>query len=71
MTPQRAGWLVALAALIADQFSKNYLLYGLAFRALGPAARIRVLPFFDLVMVWNRGVSYGLFKPAVSPVRSC
>ena len=62
MTPQRAGWLVALAALAADQFSKDYLLYGLDFRALGPSARIQVLPIFDLVMVWNRGVSYGLFQ---------
>jgi signal peptidase II len=62
MSPQRAGWLVALAALIADQLSKNYLLYGLDFRSLGPAARIGVLPFFDLVMVWNRGVSYGLLQ---------
>ncbi len=62
MTPQRAGWLAALAALAADQFSKDYLLYGLDFRALGPAARIQVLPIFDLVMVWNRGVSYGLFQ---------
>ena len=61
MTPQRAGWLVALAALAADQLSKNYLLYGLDFRTLGPAARIQILPVFDLVMVWNRGVSYGLF----------
>ena len=32
-----------------------------AFRALGPAARSPVLPFFNLVMVWNRGISYGLF----------
>src|SRR5258708_33276746 len=62
MTPQRAGWLVALTALIADQLSKNYLLYSLDFRSLGPAARIQILPFFDLVMVWNRGVSYGLFQ---------
>ena len=62
MTPQRAGWMVAIAALIADQLSKNWLLYGLDFRSLGPAARIGVLPFFDLVMVWNRGVSYGLFQ---------
>jgi len=62
MIGKRAGWLVALAALIADQLSKNYLLYSLDFRSLGPAARIQVLPFFDLVMVWNRGVSYGLFQ---------
>src|SRR5258705_660918 len=54
--------MVAIAALAADQLSKNYLLYGLHFRSLGPAARIGVLLFFDLVMVWNRGVSYGLFQ---------
>jgi signal peptidase II len=62
MTPQRMGWLVALASLLADQLSKNLLLYGLGFRALGPAARIDVFPFMNLVMVWNRGVSYGLFQ---------
>jgi signal peptidase II len=62
MTPRRLGWLVALAAFLADQASKNLVLYGLAFRALGPAARIDVLPFMNLVMVWNRGVSYGLFQ---------
>jgi hypothetical protein len=37
MTPPRLGWLVALASLLADQLSKNLLLYGLDFRALGPA----------------------------------
>jgi signal peptidase II len=65
MSPQRAGWIVAAAALLADQLSKNLLLYGWDFRALGPAARVPVLPFFDMVMVWNRGVSYGLL-PASS-----
>jgi len=60
MTPQRIGWIVAGLSLIADQASKNLVLYGLDFRALGPAARIDVLPFFNMVMVWNRGVSYGL-----------
>jgi signal peptidase II len=64
MTPSRVGWLVAAASLAADQLSKNWLLYGLDFRELGPAARIAVLPFFDMVMVWNPGISYGLF-PAV------
>jgi signal peptidase II len=61
MIPQRTGAMVAVAAFVADQLSKNLLLYGLDFRALGPAARIAVLPFFDMVMVWNPGVSYGLF----------
>ena len=51
-----------LASLAADQASKNWLLYGLDFKQLGPAAKIDVAPFFDLVMVWNRGVSYGMFQ---------
>lgn len=59
---RRAGWLVAAAALILDQASKNLLLYGLDFGRMGPLARIVVLPFFDVIMVWNRGVSYGLFQ---------
>ena len=62
MTPRRLGWVVAATALMADQLSKNFVLYGLNFRALGPQARMDVLPFFDLVMVWNRGISYGLFQ---------
>src|SRR5215467_8300971 len=61
MTPQRLGWIVAVVSLIADQASKNLLLYGSHFRELGPSARIDVLPFLNMVMVWNRGVSYGLF----------
>ena len=30
--------------------------------AMKPGDAIPVLPFFNLVMVWNRGVSYGLFQ---------
>ncbi len=67
MTYLRLGGAVALAALLADQFSKNLLLYGLGFIQQGRLHRIEVLPFFDLVMVWNRGVSYGLF-PAEGPL---
>ena len=62
MTPVRMGWLIAAAAFIADQASKNFVLYILDFHALGTAARVDILPFFDLVMVWNRGISYGLFQ---------
>lgn len=62
MIPRREGIILALLALVLDQLSKNLLLYGLDFRELGPAARIAVTPFLDLVMVWNRGVSYGLFQ---------
>ena len=54
--------LVAVLALAADQTSKNLLLYGFHFRDLGPSARIELTSFADLIMVWNRGVSYGLFQ---------
>lgn len=60
--PQRIGLLFAALALIVDQVSKNVLLYGLDFRAMQPFDRIELLPVFSLVMVWNRGVSYGLFQ---------
>jgi signal peptidase II len=59
---QRAGWWIAAAAFAADQLSKNLLLYGYDFIHMPPGANVPVLPFFDLVMVWNRGVSYGLFQ---------
>ena len=59
---QRFGLMVAALALIADQASKNLLLYGFGFREMRPFERVDVLPFFDLVMVWNRGVSYGLLQ---------
>ncbi len=70
MTPARQGVIVAAAALAADQIFKNVLLYGFEFHALCPPlpipmgcpAGIEVTPFFDLIMVWNRGVSYGLFQ---------
>jgi len=59
---RRLGFAIAALALVADQAFKNWLLYGLGFRDLGPAAHIDVFPFMDLVMVWNRGVSYGLLQ---------
>jgi len=62
MKPAQEGFVVAGFAFAADQAFKNVLLYGLHFRDLGPAAHIDVTPFLDLVMVWNRGVSYGLFQ---------
>ena len=61
-SPQRTGLLTAAAALAADQLSKNLMLYGLGFADMRPYERVEVLPFFDLVMVWNRGVSYGLLQ---------
>ncbi len=55
----KSGLLVALAALAADQASKLYLLfiYDIATRGA-----VRLTPFFDLVLTWNKGISYGWFQ---------
>jgi len=56
--PLRAGVLAAIATLIVDQASKLWLLYvfDIAQRA------VRVMPFFDLVLAWNPGISFGWFQ---------
>lgn len=51
------GMLIAAAVLVVDQVSKWWLL-GLMETHNG---FVGVLPFFNLVMVWNRGVSFGMF----------
>jgi signal peptidase II len=61
------GLIAAVAALLADQASKLALLYWAGFAHMPPGSSIPVLPFFNLVMVWNPGISYGLF-PAHSPL---
>ena len=55
----RLGLLTAMAAVAADQASKLWLLFGLDIAARQP---VRLTSFFDLVLVWNRGISYGLFQ---------
>jgi signal peptidase II len=62
ITPLRWGIAAASVALAADQASKALLLYGCGFYDMGPGEHVQVLPFFDLVMVWNQGISYGLFQ---------
>lgn len=66
MTPRDWGLASAALALALDQGSKLFLLYAAGFIERGPGDAVAVLPFFNLVMVWNPGVSYGLF-PAHGP----
>lgn len=55
----RAAALALAAGLfVTDQATKLWVLHGLDLSA-GP---IRVLPFMDITLVWNRGISYGLFQ---------
>ncbi len=66
MRPRDYGLLAAAVALILDQGTKLLLLYSFGFAHLAAGEAVAVLPFFNLVMVWNPGVSYGLF-PASGP----
>ncbi len=49
---------LALVTFGIDQLHKFWMLgvYGIIEKS-----PVRITPFFDLVMVWNKGVSYGLF----------
>ncbi|KIU35314.1 signal peptidase [Methylobacterium radiotolerans] len=59
MTPFRAGLLALVLTLILDQASKLGLYFGTDLVLTQPW---RLAPFADFVVVWNRGVSYGLFQ---------
>lgn len=59
----RMGMILAVAIALADRLSKWVMLYWVDLPA---KQKIEITPFFDLVMVWNPGISYGLL-PAHSP----
>jgi signal peptidase II len=58
-SPLRAGIVAALVALVLDQASKLWLLFVFD---LGRRGAVAVTPFFDLVLAWNTGISYGWFQ---------
>src|SRR3954465_14006262 len=55
-SPLRAGVIAAVVTLVIDQASKLWLLnvFDIAHRGA-----VRVTPFFDLVLAWNIGISFG------------
>jgi signal peptidase II len=55
----RSGILAAVVALLLDQASKLWLLYVFD---IGRRGAVAVTPFFDLVLAWNTGISYGWFS---------
>jgi signal peptidase II len=55
----KLGLAIAAAAMVVDQATKFY------FYALlvdGGRRAIELLPFFNLVTVWNYGISFGMFN---------
>lgn len=58
---KRLGWGLALAVLISDQITKWWIL-GLFQDAARPL--FEITPFFNIVLAWNPGVSFGMFGNA-------
>jgi signal peptidase II len=56
-TARLPGFAAAVVALAVDQAHKAWMLGPFAIEEKG---RVALTPFLDLVMVWNRGISYGL-----------
>jgi signal peptidase II len=55
----RIGFVVAVATLVLDQASKLCALFVFDLTVHEP---VRLTPYLDLMVVWNRGISYGLFQ---------
>jgi signal peptidase II len=54
------GYMTAVVFLVLDQITKHLILRVVDLDTVG---QIQVLdPWFNLTMVWNRGVSFGLFQ---------
>jgi signal peptidase II len=55
--PWRTGALLALLIAGLDQASKWWIVTSV----MVPVRQIEVTSFFNIVMVWNRGITFGLF----------
>jgi len=56
------GFGVSALVFVLDQLTKHIMLRVVDLDAGGPGSQIKVLdPIFNFTMVWNRGVSFGLF----------
>jgi signal peptidase II len=59
------GILVAILCMAIDQASKWYLLTEIG---IGEREPIVILPFFNLIMVWNYGISFGMLSGHNQPL---
>jgi signal peptidase II len=55
----RPGVIAALAVLALDQATKLWLLFVFD---IGHRGAVKLTPFFDLVLAWNIGISFGWFQ---------
>jgi signal peptidase II len=54
--PFRFGLVAAIVTLVLDQASKLWLLFVFD---IGRRGAVKLTPFFDLVLAWNPGISFG------------
>ena len=66
-TPRLWGAAAGLAALAVDQALKHWLLFGFD---IGSRQPVRLAPFLDIVLAWNRGISYSLFSTQTAQGRA-
>jgi signal peptidase II len=60
LTPHlRTGLAAGIAVLALDQATKLWLLFVFD---IGHRDAVRITPFFDLVLAWNVGISFGWFQ---------
>ncbi len=59
LSPRAAGLWAVLAAAVADQVHKYWMLHIYDIRSYQP---VHVTGFLDLVLVWNPGISYSLLR---------
>ena len=55
----RLGLVAAVIACAVDQAAKLWLFHGVD---LANKGIVKLMPFIDLVLTWNTGISYGLFQ---------
>jgi signal peptidase II len=56
---RRLFLIILILTFLLDQASKFWVFYGLDIAVNQP---IEVTSFFNFILVWNRGISYGLFQ---------
>jgi signal peptidase II len=61
MQRRRAGYYLAALVLLADQITKYFILHN---QTLISGNVINFLPVLNLVLVWNHGITFGMFASA-------